>query len=93
MPTITIPTKTIKNADLILVPRQEYEELIRAREILTKTALIKRSPSFHAPKEHKKYYDKLDKELTESMRDYYSGNYYGPFETAEETIHFLRRKQ
>ena len=90
MPTITIPQKTIKKADLVLVPRMEYEELIRARETLAKTVVVKRSFSFKVQKKHEKFYDELDKELTESLREYYIGNYYGPFETAQDTVKFLR---
>ncbi len=94
MPTITIPRKTIKKADLVLVPRQEYEDLVRARKELTKKVVIKRSPSFRVPKKHEKYYDKLDKRLTDSLRDYYRGSYYyGPFKTADEAIRSLRRRR
>lgn len=93
MPTITIPQKTIKKADLVLVPRTEYEELIRAKETLAKTIVVKRSPLFKVQKKHEKFYDGLDKELAESLREYYKGNYYGPFETAQDTVKFLRRKK
>lgn len=93
MPTITIPRKTIKKADLVLVPRQEYEDLIRARKELTKKVAIKRSPSFRVPKKHEKYYDKLDKQLTDSLRDYYRGSYCGPFKTADGAIRSLRRRR
>lgn len=93
MPTISIPQKTIKKADLVLLPRIEYEELVRARETLVKTVVVKRSPSFNVQKKHEKFYDGLDKELTESLREYYKGNYYGPFETAQDTVKFLRRKK
>ena len=93
MPTVTIPRKTFKRADLVLIHRQEYEDLLRARETLAKTVVVKRSPFFRVPKKHEKFYDKLDKELTESLKNYYRGNYYGPFETAEGTIRFLRRKR
>lgn len=93
MPTITIPQKTIKKADLILLPRQEYEDLIRARETLAKAVRVKRSPTFRISKKHEKFYDRLDKELTESLRDYYKGNYYGPFKTADDAIGFLRRER
>lgn len=93
MPTISIPQQTLKKADLVLLPRIEYEELIRAREVLAKTVIVKRSQSFKMQKKHEKFYNKLDKELTESIQDYYKGNYYGPFETAQDTVKFLRRKK
>lgn len=93
MTTITIPRKTIEKANLVVIQKQEYEELLRARKTLAKTTTVKRSPSFRVSKKHEKYYDKLDKELTEALRDYYKGNYYGPFETAEDAIRFLRRRR
>jgi len=93
MSTITIPTKTIKDADLVLVPRHEYEDLIRARMTLAKTVTIRRSSSFRVPKDQEKFYKKLDKELTESLRDYYAGRYYGPFETIDEGINLLKQKR
>jgi len=33
------------------------------------------------PKRHKKFYEELDKELTESLREYYAGKSYGPFDS------------
>ena len=93
MATVTIPQKTIKDADLVLVSRKEYEELVRARKILTKTKVIKRSHFFHVPSKHEKFYEELDKNLTRSLRDYYQGEYYGPFETPKEVIGFLNRKR
>ena len=93
MPTIVIPRKTIKKADLVLVPRREYEDLVRARKELTKKMAVKRSPSFMVPKRHEKYYNKLDKQLTDSLRDYYQGSYYGPFKTADEAVRSLRRRR
>lgn len=91
MPTLTIPKKTIKEADLVLVPRREYQYLIRAQRELAKNIAVRRSQSFRVPKKHEKFYDELDKELTKALREYYQGKYYGPFETAEETIQFLNR--
>ena len=34
MATITIPKKLIKNNDLIIIPRKEYEELVVWREVI-----------------------------------------------------------
>ena len=93
MATITIPRKTFKKAELVVIQRQEYEDLLRARKTLAKTVTVKRSPFFRVPKKHEKFYNKLDKELTEALRDYYKGDSYGPFETAEEAIRFLRRRR
>lgn len=90
---IAISQKTIKDADLVLLPRKEYEELVRTRETLAKATAIKRSPSFRVSKKHEKFYEKLDRRLTQSLRDYYQGKYYGPFETPEEVTDFLNRKR
>ena len=32
MPTITIPKKLIKNNDLVIIPRKEYEEYLELKE-------------------------------------------------------------
>lgn len=93
MPALTIPRKTIKDADLVLLPRKEYEELMRARRTLAKAAAVKRSLSFPVLKKHEKFYEGLDKRLTKSLRDYYRGKYSGPFETPKEVIRFLNRKR
>lgn len=92
--TITIPRETLKRADLVLIPRQEYEDLLntRKRNGGNRNIVMKRSPYFRIPKKHEKFYEKLDKELAESLRDYYRGNYYGPFKTVNEGIAFLKRR-
>jgi len=33
MPTITIPKKLIKNDDLVIIPRKEYEEYYQWKEV------------------------------------------------------------
>ncbi len=93
MPTLTIPEKTMKDTDLVLVPRKEYEDLLRARQVLAQAVLVQRSPSFRAPKKLQNYYDTLDRRLTKSLRNYYQGRYYGPFETSSELVGFLNRRR
>lgn len=91
MPTVTIPRKTIKEADLILIPRKEYEDLLRIRKKNGGNIVVKHT--MKVPKKHEKFYEKLDKELTAALREYSQGKYYGPFETAEEAIRSLNRKR
>lgn len=91
MPTVTIPRKTIKDADLVLIPRKEYEELLRSQKQNGRDIMVKHT--IGVPKKYEKFYEKLDKELTAALREYYQGKYYGPFETAEEVIHSLNRKR
>lgn len=89
MTTITISKKTLTDADLVLVPRQEYENLLRVQKISAKDIAVKRSPSFRIAKKQEKFYSRLDKELTESLKDYQTGNYYGPFKTIADGKAFL----
>lgn len=88
MPTITIPKNLAKNDDLVVIPRKEYEALVRRKNTEKKpidsNVVVKRSPSFRVAKKHEKFYDTLDQELTEALRDVEAGNVYGPFETVEE---------
>ncbi len=96
MPTITFPKelkKPLITKDVAVLPRKEYETLTRSTHAILESIRVKRSPSFKVPKRLEKFYDEVDKRLTESLREYYAGHYHGPFETAEETIKFLNRKR
>lgn len=94
MPTFAIPKKLIPvNDDLIMLPRKEYEALLHSKNGKGQDIVVKRSKSFKVAKKHEKFYDELDKELTETLRDYHKGNYYGPFHTAEEGIAFLHSRE
>lgn len=83
----------MKDTDLVLVPREEYEELLRARQVLVQAVSVKRSPYFRVPKKLESFYRDLDKQLTKSLRGYYQGKYYGPFETSSELVNFLDRRR
>lgn len=87
--TITIPKKATGKQELVAIPRKEYEALLRAGK-KDQAIIVKRSPSFRVAKKHEAFYDALDQELTETLRDYDAGNHYGPFDTAEEGISFLK---
>lgn len=95
MPTLTIPRTLAKNDDLVVLPRKEYDALIRAKNGSAKRGaddiVVKRT--MRVPKKHEKFYDELDKELTEALREVEAGHYYGPFDTADELIRSLRRKR
>lgn len=93
MPTLTIPKKMIQNDDLVVLPRKEYEALIRAKNGQKKSIVVKRSPSFRVAKKHEPFYDALDKELTEALREVAEGKGYGPFDTVDELFKHLDRKR
>ncbi|KKS38996.1 MAG: hypothetical protein A3G49_02820 [Candidatus Sungbacteria bacterium RIFCSPLOWO2_12_FULL_41_11] len=93
MNTLTIPKTLTRGEELIVIPRKEYEEFLRSKNVISRNIVVKRSKSFRVPKKYEKFYDELDKELTKSLKDYYEGRYYGPFETANELIQSLHRKR
>ncbi|MDO8728815.1 MAG: hypothetical protein Q7K26_02865 [bacterium] len=94
MVTITISKKLIKNDDLVAIPRREYEKLLGVQKGLDKKDIVvRRSKSFRIPKRHEQFYDSLDLELTEALKEYKEGRHYGPFETTEEGIAFLKSKK
>ena len=90
--TITIPKKSAGTQELVAIPRKEYDALLCARK-KNRAIIVKRSPSFRVAKKHEAFYDALDQELTETLRDVESGNVYGPFETADELFKHLDRKR
>lgn len=90
MATITIPKKLIKEEELILIPWREYEKLL-ARKITKPEIKVKRSVSFHVPKKHEAFYKKLDRELTECLRDCEKGDIIGPFSSVKELKRSLEK--
>ena len=91
MTTITIPKTLIKEKELVIIPRREYEKLL-AGQAVKREVKVKRSASFYVPKKHERFYAKLDQELTERLKDCESGKCYGPFETVEEGKRFLESR-
>ena len=87
MTTITIPKKFMLNNDFVIIPRKQYETLLR------ENVVVKRSASFKVPKRHEKFYNDLDKELTVTLREAREGKVFGPFNTAEEGIEFLHSER
>lgn len=76
--------------ELVAIPRREYEKLLRKKEGSGYSTAVKHT--MKVSKKDERFYNKLDQELTEALRDVEAGRTYGPFNTAEEAIRFLRRK-
>lgn len=89
MQTITILEKARTEQELVAISKKEYEALIRAQKPEKAPIVIKRSPSFRVAKKHEPFYDALDKELTEALREVAEGKVSGPFESVDELIRSL----
>ncbi|MDP3934810.1 MAG: hypothetical protein Q8Q46_01145 [Candidatus Giovannonibacteria bacterium] len=89
MNTITTPRTIKKGEEFVIIPRKEYEGLLRPQKTNGKDIVVKHS--FKVPKRHEKFYNELDKELTRSLKSYKAGNFYGPFATAEALKKSLER--
>lgn len=87
MVTLSIPQGLVKEGFVVL-PRREYEELLRIRQ--SNDVAVKRDSSFKVPKKHEKFYDNLDKELTESLREIKDGKTIGPFSSFAEGLKALK---
>ncbi|TSC72068.1 MAG: hypothetical protein G01um101470_424 [Parcubacteria group bacterium Gr01-1014_70] len=92
MPTLTIPEKIKKGEDLVVIPRKEYEGLLRVKKKSAPLAL-QRSKLFRMPKKHEKFYNELDKRLAIALREVKEGKVTGPFATADEAIRFLHSRE
>jgi len=91
MTTIIIPKTLIKEKELVIISRREYEKFL-AGQAAKQEIKAKRSASFRIPKKHKRFYEKLDQELAECVKDYKKGKYHGPFETIEEGKRFFESR-
>ena len=87
MNTFTIPKSLIKNDDLIVLPRREYEKLLRIKN--NDHITIKRSTSFKIKKGQEKVYDDLDKDLTKEVREYKAAKFTGPFDSVKDLMKSL----
>ena len=81
MNTLTIPKNLIQNDDLVVLPRKFYESLLRGQKNGNQIT-IKRDASFKIKKGQEKFYDQLDRDLTEAIREHRAGKSMGPFKTA-----------
>ncbi len=87
MNTLTIPRNLIKNDDLIVLPRREYEKLLHAKN--GNHVVIKRSASFKIKKGQEKFSNKLDKDLTQALREVREGKVIGPFDNVKDLMKSL----
>ena len=89
MATISISKELIKEGFVVL-PRREYEDLLRVKQQQNNDDIVvKRDKSFKVPKRHEKFYDELDKELTESLREIKQGKVVGPFSNTKDLFKSL----
>jgi len=89
MVTLSIPQGLIKEGFVVL-PRREYEDLLHAKR--GDDIVVKRDKSFKVPKKHEKFYNGLDGELTESLREIKAGNFVGPFDNVKDLLISLHLK-
>ncbi|MBI5306429.1 hypothetical protein HZB04_02505 [Candidatus Wolfebacteria bacterium] len=91
MNTITIPKKLIREKELVLIPRREYKKLLakQAGQVGKREIKVKRSVFFRVPKKHERFYEKLDQELTERLKD--NENLTGPFFSIKEMRQSLEK--
>lgn len=92
MTTLTIPKNLIKEKELVLIPRREYEKLL-AKQTIRQEIKVKRSSSFRIPKKHEAFYSKLDEELTEILKECEKGKISKSFATIEEGKRFLESRK
>lgn len=83
MNTITIPRNLIKNDDLVIIPRKEYDSLL-AWKAEKQEVKAERSASFRIPKKHERFYEKLDQGLTECLKSCGKGDLSGKFSSVAE---------
>ena len=90
MTTITIPKNLIKNDDLVIIPRKEYEKLLEWNMAKQEVG-VKRSASFTVPKKHEPFYKKLDQELTECLNVHARGDFSKQFSSVKEMRQSLEK--
>ena len=73
MVTISVSQKNLKRGEFVLIPRHEYEALVRRQVSDTARKNAKKIPSW----------------LKASLRDVEEGRVSGPFETVEELMEHL----
>lgn len=78
------------NNDFVIIPRKQYESLLRTKTTNYDNAVVKRSASFKVPKRHEKFYNQLDKELTATLREVNEGKVVGPFDNVKDLMKSLK---
>lgn len=102
MNVVTIPKTLVKNDDLIVMPRREYERILdvfkKYGERFERRGMgegLNGANELSALKQFKKYaefYEKLDKDLAESTKEVEAGKFCGPFDNAGDLMKSLRAK-
>jgi|GEM_PF-4204847 len=73
----TIPQKISKQGELVILPRKQYDSLVRAARLQAHPAQVK----------------VLNVELREALLEVKQGKAVGPFETADDLMRSLRSSQ
>ena len=95
---LTITKELAKQDQVVAVmPRLEYESFLRFSKTKKRASesedkknkssqiVVKRSKSFKVPKEHEKFYNQVDKDLSMALREYKeTGESYGPFDNVDD---------
>lgn len=80
MTTLTIPKRITNGKDLVILPREEYEELLNFKKAISK------DQSWFWTKE----WQKKEREADEDIK---KGRVYGPFSNAKDLIKSLKSKK
>lgn len=80
MPTATISKSVTKGEDLVVIPRKEYEALLRA-----KTSIVSRSHIIGGK------HSMIEARLRNAEEDIKAERMYGPFQTVKEMIDSLHQ--
>ena len=88
METLTIPRKLTRRGDLVVIPRKEYEELLRVHKQQKKVEKV----SDAEKQRHTKFYAQLDKDLAAAIKEYKEGKAIGPFTSIEELRKSLKNE-
>ena len=76
MITLTIPKEMTRKGDLVIIPRREYERILDlGKKIIRKKV---------------KPVSELDRGLEEALKEVREGKVFGPFDTVEKGIKFLK---
>ena len=70
--------------DIAVIPRKEYEALVRAKNGAREPITVKRT--MKVPKKYEKFYDEVDRQLTEALQEMEEGKVSRTFDSVEELI-------
>lgn len=87
---VTIPKKLIENDDLVIVPRRQYERFLDVFKKWREGEALNEPLAFKQSKKYAKFYEELNRDLAESIKEVNEGKFYGPFNSAKDLICFLK---